>query len=337
MPFLRNRETLARHLGGVSQMPTVFAQDNSTTPPAAGWQPDPAWQMEQRLADYAGTYAARLGTILTTSSTSTYAGGANAYRFSDNPSVLKTAAETHVWNDDNAPTDFRGHKFRWIIYYYTSANVAFTSTSTPNLDSRYVVFDAVNITDISRFASTTDAGYLRKLESFAFINGAQISTGITNYSNFLFGALSLRAIPEYFQVAAATNLSGLFSYCYALDALPDGLNTANCTNFTNFCQQCSALYTIPRQLDLSSATVVTGMFTGSSALTNGSIRGVPINLNLSAITSLSPAFLINTVRDLPDMTATPRTLTIGSTNLAKISTTYAADISAANAKGWTIA
>jgi len=52
---------------------------------------------------------------------------------------------------------------------------------------------------------------------------------------------------------------------------------------------------------------------------------------------LSPAFLINTVRDLPDMTATPRTLTIGSTNLAKISTTYAADISAANAKGWTIA
>ena len=67
---------------------------------------------------------------------SSYFGGFNAYKFSDNPSSTPTSA-AHTWNEDNDIVAENGERFRWVICFTSS------TTCTGAWSPTYLVPEAV--------------------------------------------------------------------------------------------------------------------------------------------------------------------------------------------------
>ena len=77
------------------------------------------------------------------------------------------------------------------------------------------------------------------------------------------------------------------------------------------------------------------MFNGCSSLTDlGGFTGLKVNLELSSSSKITHESLLNVINKAADVTASPKTLTLGSTNLAKLSDEEKA---IATNKGWTLA
>lgn len=347
-------------MGSIYQAaPPVVVKESGATADAE-WTPDPLWpDMEALLATYAGTYATRMACVVSTSHPTLNLMGAAAYRTSDAPATLKTAGGVHTWDDTNISADSQGRRFRWVIYYYNAVDVAFSTGGMIPVNAMYAVFDGCNITGVGCFCvnSAISADVLRQLESFALIHGANTSSisdfsyfganmgamrqlpknldtsSGTNFNNFCAGS-GIRYLPENLATSRGTNFA---SFCLntPIERLPENLDTSNGTAFGSFCGTCTGLHTIPRRMNCSKGTTM-NMFTSRPAIVNGSLYGISVSANISVAMCLSPDFLVQTIRDLADVSASPKTLTIGADHLAKISTTYAADIAAAQAKGWTI-
>lgn len=78
-----------------------------------------------------------------------------------------------------------------------------------------------------------------------------------------------------------------------------------------------------------------GTLYGAKNLENfGGMVGLAVDFNFSAMTKLTKQSLINIMNEAADVTASPKTLTFGSTNLAKLSD---AEKAIAINKGWTLA
>lgn len=88
-------------------------------------------------------------------------------------------------------------------------------------------------------------------------------------------------------------------------------------------------------MDTSNVYNMDTMFQGCTSLTDlGGFVGLKTNLDLSYCTKLTHDSIINVINKAADVTSSPKTLTLGSTNLAKISDEEKA---IATAKGWTLA
>lgn len=108
------------------------------------------------------------------------------------------------------------------------------------------------------------------------------------------------------------------------------------TDISDWITSCNGLHTIAK-LDFSN--VVTGEFastwSGVRDLKNlGGFTGLKINVDLSGSTNLTKESLLNVINEAADVTANPKTLTFGATNLAKLTDEEKA---IATNKGWTLA
>lgn len=255
--------------------PTIVKQVAATQ-----WQPDVLWpDMEALLSRYAGGYASRMGCIVSDGSATLELTGAAAYRTSDAPDVLDTAGGTHTWNDTNIAADSQGRKFRWVIYYYNSVDVALTTVGMVPLDSRYVVFDSCNLTDLTCFKQTVATNALVILESFDLIRNASTAS-ITDWSLFCMRLYSLVRLPDNLDTSNGTDFSNFCQYCYSLPYLPETLNTSKGTNFSSFCHSCYSLRCLPENLDVSNATNVSN-FCNS----NYSLKRIGRNFAISGATN----------------------------------------------------
>lgn len=113
-------------------------------------------------------------------------------------------------------------------------------------------------------------------------------------------------------------------------------DTRAVTNITDWITSCNGLHTIAK-LDFSN--VVTGEYastwSGARDLKNlGGFTGLKINVDLSGSTNLTKESLLNVINEAADVTANPKTLTFGATNLAKLTDEEKA---IATSKGWTLA
>lgn len=113
-------------------------------------------------------------------------------------------------------------------------------------------------------------------------------------------------------------------------------DTRAVTDITDWITSCSGLHTIAK-LDFSN--VVTGEFgstwSGATSLKNlGGFTGLKINVDLSGSTNLTKESILNVINEAADVTANPKTLTFGATNLAKLTDEEKA---IATNKGWTLA
>ena len=87
-------------------------------------------------------------------------------------------------------------------------------------------------------------------------------------------------------------------------------------------------------MDVSNVTEIGFIFRACSSLTDlGGFIGLKLNLDLSASSKITHDSLMNVINKAADVTASPATLTLGSTNLAKLTDEEKA---IATNKGWTL-
>ena len=194
--------------------------------------------------------------------------------------------------------------------------------------------DTSNGTDFSSFCSNCNT--LTKLP-----DGLNTSSG-TNFGSFCYNCASLTKLPDGLNTSSGTNFGSFCSYCYVLTKLPDGLNTSRGTNFSGSFSYCYSLVRFPEISMASNTSAITSKY--SAPFYNSHwIMELPLtlpsntNLWLDALTRISIESFRYIADHAPDVTATPRTLTVGSTNISRINEADPTIITDLNAKGWTVA
>ena len=144
----------------------------------------------------------------------------------------------------------------------------------------------------------------------------------TNFNRMFISCNKLTSIPQL-DTSNGTDFSGVFYYCYALTSIPP-LDTSKGTNFSYMFYDCKALTTISL-LNMSSMSSASwgSMFNGCTALENVTFEGtIPVRGNMSVFSScpnLTVDSLMSFINALTNMNSSATyTITIGSTNLAKL-------------------
>ena len=122
----------------------------------------------------------------------------------------------------------------------------------------------------------------------------------------------------------------MFTNCSSLTTIPQ-LDTSKVTSMGSMFTNCSSLTTIPA-LDTSNVTDMGNMFYNCYSLTEIHMTGMRANFSISSSTQFTESALVEILNNLATVTST-RTLTMGSTNLAKLTDEEKA---IATNKGWTL-
>lgn len=116
-----------------------------------------------------------------------------------------------------------------------------------------------------------------------------------------------------------------------LNAIPQ-LDTSGVTDMGYMFSYCKLITTIP-QLDVSNVTNMDSIFSGCESIKSILMYGMKVSFSISASTKFEESDLVTILNNLATVTST-RTLTMGSTNLAKLTD---AEKAIATNKGWTLA
>ena len=199
-------------------------------------------------------------------------------------------------------------------------------------------------------AEGTDAQYM--FFRYPLNELPQIDTSsVTNMGNMFERCTNLTTIPQI-DTSNIVNMSYMFNSCTHLTTIPP-LNTSNVTNMTYMFLACSNLTTI-LQLNGEKLTAVVNAFNGCKSLeifngiinlgqaylTTQSANYSNYKLFLSDSTKLTEQSIINILNNLYDIATkgcNTQTVTLGSTNLAKLTSEEGQTaLTNATAKGWTI-
>ena len=172
-------------------------------------------------------------------------------------------------------------------------------------------------------------------------DGLDTSNG-TDFNSFCTNCNSLTKLPDGLNTSRGTNFSSFCTNCYVLTKLPDGLNTSRGTNFNGSCAYCYSLIRFPETSMASNTSAITSKYSApfyNSYWIMELPLTLPSNTNfwLDALTRISIESFRYIADHAPDVTATPRTLTVGSTNISRINEADPTIITDLNAKGWTVA
>ena len=206
-------------------------------------------------------------------------------------------------------------------------------------------------------------GVISKDVSFLFNNCSslkivpQLNLNTATDASFLFtGCNSLEMIP-ILDVSSSTSLESAFYGCYSLKKITQ-LDASSCTKFNEICYNCKALqsvsiitsnnvdsikfyYTFREcnalqsvSLDFSKMTTTDSyLFAFCYSLAELDITNMKVSFSLSNSPMLSQSELVKVLNNLATVETT-QTLTLGSTNLAKLTEE---DIAIAQNKGWSVA
>ena len=237
-------------------------------------------------------------------------------------------------------------KFKYFQFDSTSATTSFHGawqrcsrlTEFPLLDvhngtdfveawkncSSLTSFPALDLSNGTNFGSAWNG--CSSLTSFPMLD---LHNG-TNFSSVWSDCISLTEFPQL-NVSNGTNFEAAWHNCSSLTEFPM-LNLSKGTNFMHAWSVCSSLTSFP-QLDLSKGTDFGSAWAGCSALTTlGGFGAISADIDLSASTKLTVDSLMNVITQAA--TVTGKTMTLGSTNLAKLSDEQKA---VSTSKGWTLA
>ena len=127
-----------------------------------------------------------------------------------------------------------------------------------------------------------------------------------------------------------TNMSAMFSSCSSLTSVP-AFDTSKVTSMANMFYHCYSLTSVP-SFDTLNVTSMSYMFNYCSSLTEIHMTGMKVSFDISASTKFTESALVEILNNLASVTST-QTLTMGSTNLAKLTDDEKA---IATGKGWTL-
>lgn len=164
------------------------------------------------------------------------------------------------------------------------------------------------------------------------INAPQLDTSNVTNMDYMFSSCTwLKNVPQY-DTSKVTTMRGMFGYCSFMETAPL-LNTTNVTNMDSMFRYCVYLKAIP-SLDMMKVTNADYMIRDCSNLEAIHLININTNLDFSDSTKLTREALLEIIDNLKAQTSGTKTLTMGSTNLAKLTD---ADKKIATDKGWTLA
>nr|DAT71062.1 MAG TPA: protein of unknown function DUF285 [Caudoviricetes sp.] len=153
---------------------------------------------------------------------------------------------------------------------------------------------------------------------------------ITNIYQMFAHCTHLSSIP-LLDTSEVRDMDGTFLSCYLLTTIP-AFNTSKVLSMQSTFNECSALTTIPA-LDVSNVTTFSHCFDRCTSLKSILMTGMAVSFDISASTQFETDDLVTILNNLATIT-TSQTLTMGATNLAKLSDEQK---KIATDKGWTLA
>ena len=152
----------------------------------------------------------------------------------------------------------------------------------------------------------------------------------TDANSMFYNCKQLITIPSL-NTSKVTLMSSMFYGCQSLRTLPM-LDTSKVTNMDNIFLNCRNLQEIAAW-DVSNVTSWNNVFDGCWHLKSIHMTGMKVSFRISLSTEFTSADLHEIINNLGTVTST-QTLTMGSTNLSKVSSEYR---TIATNKGWTLA
>ena len=180
------------------------------------------------------------------------------------------------------------------------------------------------------FSQKTDFSYCwydcMSLTSFPMLD---LHNG-TNLQSAWYNCASLTSFPKL-DLSNGSSFYMTWTFCSSLTTFPQ-LDLSKGTNFDFTWGYCTSLTSLPA-LNLSNGTDFGNAWNNCSSLTNlGGFGAIKENFDLSASTKLTIESMMNVISQAA--TVTGKTMTFGSTNLAKLTDEQKA---VATSKGWTLA
>ena len=205
---------------------------------------------------------------------------------------------------------------------------------TANVTNMISMFSSCyNLTTIPQF----DTSKVTNMSSMFFSCGKLTTvplfdtSNVTNMSSMFANCSKLTTV-HLFDTSKVTNMYSMFSSCSSLTTVPQ-FDTSNVTGMNYMFQDCSKLTVIP-QFDTSNVTSMNYMFNYCSSLKEIHMININASLNISDSTKFTREALLEIIGNLKAQTSGTKTLTMGATNLAKLTDE---DKAIATNKGWTLA
>lgn len=267
-------------------------------------------------------------------------------------SIYDTWITTSPWSDYAAITESVPDTDYFIPYQTKSGDDIALTTGVK--ENKYAVISYSNkkilvrgtpwqLADIVKSNGITYVDFASsnlEVPSFSgLFRGASSLTGFTLPPNKPFscremfnGCSLLTAIPEM-DTSYTTDMYYMFYGCSLLSTIPE-MVTSNVNTMERMFNGCSSLTSIPEMMALN-VTNATDMLGGCTNLTDlGGFVGLKCTLNLSYCPKLTHDSIMAVISKAADVTASPATLMLGSTHLAKLTD---AEKGIATSKGWTLA
>ena len=206
----------------------------------------------------------------------------------------------------------------------------FDTSKVTDMDSTFFVCTSLtsipllNTSNVTNMNSTF--GSCESLLSIPLLNTSKV----TKMNGTFYKCSKIVTIP-LLDTSNVTMLSQTFLECLSLETIPL-LDTSNVTNMYYCFKECAKLVSIPA-LNVSKVTSFSGCFTGCTSLKSILMTGMKVSFDISASTQFEKSDLVTILNNLATVTET-QTLTMGATNLAKLSDEEKA---IATNKGWTLA
>lgn len=174
--------------------------------------------------------------------------------------------------------------------------------------------------------------YPEKIASIQTGGGIDMSTGV-KFAYSTFTTEQFETLNTY-NWDKLTTMAQMFVACTGLTIVPP-LNTSNSTSFAYTFNECTRLTTVS-QLDATKVSTANRTMYNCRALKNlGGFLNLSVSLDLQSSTLLTVESLMNVINNLKDLTGgTAQTLTLGTTNLAKLTDEQKA---VATNKNWVLA
>lgn len=319
-----------------------------------GWQPEADWwDIETILENDIENYPAKVICLLTDElddkAVANTVKGANKYKLSDGQIIEATSVSQSI-NIDNLfditkdKECSKGYKTRYIIYLIDSEKNV-NSLEFPN-NAIFLIFSNTKLTKLNvksrkylqaiRFLNNASAvisdGYHLFYDCMSLQEYPDMVLGGNNFIQAFYNCNSLREVHgintnEMMAVASA------FKGCYSLKRVPY-VDISSCYSSNTLFDSCYSLRQIER-LDMKNINTANNMFSGCNLLTEiKEIYNIPVSLNLTSCNYLKCSTLLKILNALVDLSGqASKTLSLGSTNLAKLSDEEKA---IATNKNWTL-
>ena len=241
----------------------------------------------------------------------------DTYKVSDNNKQIVINSKSDIATHKNDPD------FKFCPKFDTSNTTDMTK----------MFYNCKSLTSVPLFDTSKVTNMSNMFQNCNSLTSAPLfdTSKVTDMGSMFSGCTSLTSIP-LFDTSKVTNMFCMFFNCNSLTSVPL-FDTSKVTNMYYMFGNCRSLTSVPL-FDTSKVTNMYYMFSNCTSLTTlGGFTGLKVDLNLSPCPLLTKESILNVFNKAANVKSSPKTLTLGSTNLSKLTTSEKA---IATNKGWVL-